>query len=121
MPNASPHAVRTAGAICTTVTLSGAASAAKAFAVSSRSRSAPVGQWVMHWPQSEQSDSLIKRLPETSIVVREPEPLTSQTESDCTLSHTCTHRMHLMHLLVSRYRGKVVVQNAFLPRARSEG
>ena len=89
MPNASPQAARTAGAIWTTVTLPSDRRARK-----TPWRCRPVraerrlGQWVMHWPHSEQSASLMKRLPETSMVVREPEPLTSQMESDCTLSHT---------------------------------
>lgn len=42
---------RTAGATCTTVTVLGSSMASKTIPVSSRSRSAAVGQCVMHWPQ----------------------------------------------------------------------
>ena len=50
-PNCSAHAARTAGATCATVTVFGSSIASKTRPVSSRSRSAAVGQWVMHWPQ----------------------------------------------------------------------
>ena len=66
---------------------------------------APVGQWVTHWPQKEQSESISVRLKDTSTVVREPVPATSQIPKLWTLSHTCTQRMHLMHLLCRRIRG----------------
>ena len=98
-PKYSPQAVRTAGATWTTVILSGSARAAKARPVSSRSRRPPTGQWVMHWPHRAQSESLMTRLPDTSMVVRPPVPATSQIPRDWTLSQTWTHRMHLMHLL----------------------
>ena len=46
------------------------------------------------------------------MVERLPELVSSQMLRLCTLSHTCTHRMHLMHLAASRNRGKVVVHVA---------
>ena len=49
--NCSAQAARTAGATCTTVTVLGSSMASKTIPVSSRSRSAAVGQCVMHWPQ----------------------------------------------------------------------
>ena len=101
-PRLSPQAARTAGAICTTVMISGFSIAANAFSVTLRSRSAPVGQWVMHWPQSTQSLSLMRRLWLTSTRVRLPVPDKSQTFTFCTLSQIWMQRMHLMHLLVSR-------------------
>ena len=73
-PRLSPQAVRTAGAICTTVILSGSAMARIRRKVSSRSRKAPTGQWVMHWPHSAQSDALMRRLWLTSTRVRLPVP-----------------------------------------------
>ena len=59
----------------------------------------------MHCPQSEQSVSQIFLLPFTPMVVRPPVPLTSQMLSDCTVSQTCTQRMHLMHLDAVRISG----------------
>ena len=50
-PNCSAQAARTAGATCATVMTFGSSIASKTSPVSSRSRSAAVGQWVMHWPQ----------------------------------------------------------------------
>ena len=50
-PSPSPHAARTAGATCSTTTFFGSSIAEMTFSVSSRSRRAPVGQWVMHCPQ----------------------------------------------------------------------
>ncbi len=76
--------------------------AANAFSVSLRSRRAPVGQWVMHWPQSTQSDSLMRRLRLTSTRVRLPVPDRSHTLTPWILSQTWMQRIHLMHLLVSR-------------------
>ena len=98
-PNASPQAARTAGATWTTVILSGSARAAKARWVSSRSRRPPTGQWVMHWPHRAQSESLMTRLSDTSMVVRPPVPARSQMDRDWTLSQIWMQRMHLMHLL----------------------
>ena len=109
-PCVSPQAARTAGAICTTVILSGSRSASRTSRVSSRSRSAPTGQWVMHWPHSEQSESLMRRLYVTSTVVREPEPLMPQTPSVWIFSQYCTQRIHLMHFCTLRYSGNVSVQ-----------
>ena len=103
-PRSSAHAVRTAGATCTTVVISGSSSASETFAVSSRMDRAPVGQWVMHCPQRAQSASVNGRLSLTPTVVRDPLPVMSQTLSDCTLSQTSMQRMHLMHLLSLRMR-----------------
>ena len=86
MPSDSPQAVRTAGATCTTVISLGSAKARYTSAVSSRSRRPPTGQWVTHWPHSEQSESLITILPETSMVVRPPVPARSHTLRVCTFS-----------------------------------
>ena len=47
-PNSSPIAARTAGAVWTSTTLSGSDSASNTSAVLSFSRSAPVGQTLMH-------------------------------------------------------------------------
>ena len=54
-PKDSAQAARTAGATWTTTVTSGSARAQKALLVSSRTVSAPVGQWVTHWPQKVQS------------------------------------------------------------------
>ena len=99
MSKYSPQAVRTAGATWTTVIFSGSARASKALWVSSRSRRPPTGQWVMHWPHRAQSESLMTRLPDTSMVVRPPVPARSQMPKVWIFSHTWMHRMHLMHLL----------------------
>ena len=82
--------------------------ASHTFSVSSRSRRAPTGQWVMHWPQRAQSASVILRLPLTLTVVLEPVLVTSQMPSPCTLSQTWMQRMHLMHFSVSRMSGKLL-------------
>ena len=95
-----------------TVILSGSARASSTLSVSSLSLKAPVGQCVMHWPQMVQSDSLMLRLWDTSIFVREPVPSTSQMCISCTLSQICTQRMHLMHFAMSRTRGKLLGQSA---------
>ena len=110
----SAQAVRTAGATWMTVTLSGSASASSTISVSSRSRRAPVGQCVMHWPQIVQSESLMLRLWDTSMFVLEPVPSMSQICMSWILSQTCTQRMHLMHLAMSRTRGKLFGQSASL-------
>ena len=105
-PSSSPHAVLTAGATWTTVIFSGSASAANALSVSSRSLSAPVGQWVIHCPHRVQSEQSMVLLSATSTVVRDPVFCTSQTCMAWTLSQICTHRIHLMHFLESLIRGK---------------
>ena len=61
-PKLSAQAARTAGATCTTVMTSGSARARRTLLVSSRTVSAPVGQWVTHWPQKVQSVFFKKRL-----------------------------------------------------------
>ena len=104
--SSSLQAVRTAGATCAITILSGLAMAFHTFSVSSLARSAPTGQWVMHWPHREQSASSMHLWPPTLMVVLEPVPSTSHTLSPCILSHTCTQRMHLIHLEESRIRGK---------------
>ena len=117
-PSCSAQATRTAGATWTTVVISGSAKAAKASSVSSRSRRAPVGQWVMHWPQKAQSASRMVRLRLTSTLTRDPVPEMSQMCRFWILSQTWMQRMHLMHLLSWRTRGEVRSQ---LPRRISLG
>ena len=104
-PKDSAQATRTAGAICTTVVISGSARASSTFTVSSRAVRAPVGQWVTHWPQKVQSEVFRVRLPETSTVVREPVPARSQIPMVWTFSQIWTQRIHLMHLLACRTSG----------------
>ena len=103
-PSCSAQAVRTAGATWTTVVISGSSSAAVTLAVSSRMDRAPVGQCVIHCPQSAQSASVNRRFRRTPTVVREPLPFTSQTFNVWILSQTSMQRMHLMHLLSLRIR-----------------
>ena len=105
-PKGSPQAVRTAGATCTTTILSGSARASKTRSVSSRSRSAPVGQWVMHWPQRAQSESSIKPPPRTPTQVWLERLVRSQMPSAWTFSHTWMQRRQLMHLSLLRMSGK---------------
>ena len=105
-PRLSPQAARTAGAICTTTTFSGSASASKTFCVSSRSRSAPVGQCVMHWPQRVQSDSWIVMPPRTFTLVCVARLARSQTPRPWIFSHTWMQRRQLMHLSLLRMSGK---------------
>ena len=53
------------------------------------------------------------------MVVREPEPLTSQMESDCTFV-AYLNAAHALYALVDvAIEGNVVVQKLFLPTARS--
>ena len=58
-PRPSPQAARTAGATCATTILSLSSMALHTFSVSSLALKAPTGQWVIHWPQREQSASSI--------------------------------------------------------------
>ena len=105
-PSSSPQAVRTAGATWATTIFSGSSMASQTFSVSSLAVSAPTGQWVMHWPQSEQSASSMVFLPETLMVTREPVPSTVQIPSPWTFSQIWTQRMHLMHFSDFRNNGK---------------
>ena len=106
-PNSSPQAARTAGATWMRVIFSGLAMASKTRSVSSRSRSAPTGQWVMHWPQRAQSVSAMGRMPATFTAEWLERLTRSHTPVACILSHTWMQRMHLMHLSLSRMRGKL--------------
>ena len=81
------------------------------FSVSLRSRSAPVGQWVIHWPQMVQSVRRIGRFPVVLTLVRFPVLTMSHTFMDCTLSQICTQRMHLIHFPPSRISGNVPSQS----------
>ena len=99
--------MRTAGAIWTTVTVSGSSMARSTAWTSSRSRNAPTGQWVMHWPHSEQSASRMVRFSDTLTRVWLPVATRSQTFRLWTLSQIWMQRIHSMHLVVSRIRGKV--------------
>ncbi len=106
MPSSSPQALRTAGAICTSTILSGSAMASNTVSVSSRSRRAPVGQCVMHWPHATQSVLPIGARPRVPTAVCVARLVRSQIPKPCTLSHTLMQRMHLMHLSLSRMMGK---------------
>ena len=112
-PSSSPHAARTAGATCTTVIREDSANAWNTFGMSKRSLRAPVGQWVIHWPHRVQSLVSMVLLPATSTVVREPVFCTSHTRISCTLSQICTQRIHLIHFLESRIRGKLLSHGVF--------
>ena len=79
---------------------------------SSRAASAPVGQWVMHWPHRAHPTSAMGRLSRTMIFVDGPTPVKSHTAQCCTFSQMATQRMHLMHLLLSRCSGKSASQGA---------
>ena len=79
---------------------------------SSRAVSAPVGQWVMHWPHRAHPASAMGRLSRTMIFVEGPTPVKSHTAQCCTFSQMATQRMHLMHLLLSRCSGKSASQGA---------
>ena len=111
-PRPSPQAVRTAGATCTTVSTAGSRMASMMRLTSSRAVSAPVGQWVMHWPHRAHPASAMGRLSRTMIFVEGPTPVKSHTAQCCTFSQMATQRMHLMHLLLSRCSGKSASQGA---------
>ena len=51
MPNSSPKATRTAGAVCTTTFLVGSLMAAITFLMLSTNVRAPTGHTCTHWPQ----------------------------------------------------------------------
>ena len=116
-PSASPHAARTAGATCATTIFFLSAIASHTFSVSSRSRRAPTGQCVIHWPQREQETSLIFLFPVTLMVVLEPVLVTSQILSPCILSQIWIQRIHLIHLRESRISGKVLSHGRFSKRS----
>ena len=105
-PSDSPQAARTAGATCTTTVVSGSAMAEKTRSVSSRSRRAPVGQWVTHWPQRVQSVCSMGAPPATPTQVWLLRLVRSHTPVFCTLSHTWMQRRQWMHLSASRMSGK---------------
>ena len=109
-PRLSPQAARTAGATWKTTSFVGSQRASKTSSVSSRSRRAPTGQWLTHWPQRAQLASFMRRPPLMRTVVWAPEPVTSHTPRDCTRSQTDTQRRHLMHLELSRRMGRVLSQ-----------
>ena len=78
---------------------------------------APTGQWVMHWPQSEQSaSSMVFRAgnidghPGTG-ALHGPDP-----QSLGTFSQIWTQRMHLMHFSDFRNNGKFLFQRLVLQR-----
>ena len=105
-PNSSPQEVRTAGATCTMTVFLGSAMAASTRSVSSRSRSAPVGQWVMHWPHAAQSTVEMGFLPRTPTEACVERLVRSQTPTPWTFSQTWTHRRHFTHFSLSRQSGK---------------
>ena len=104
-PRPSPHAARTAGAIWKTTVRDGSAMASKTRSVSSRSWSAPTGQWTTHWPHREQLASSIWAPPRMRTAVCAPEPVTSHTPRVCIFSQTLTQRRHLMHFVLLRRIG----------------
>ena len=116
-PRASPHAARTAGATCATTTFFLSAIALHTSSVSSRSRSAPTGQCVIHCPHREQDTSLIFLFPLTLIVVLEPVLVTSQMFSPWILSQIWIQRIHLIHLRESRMSGNVLSQGVSSKRS----
>ena len=101
-PNSSPSATRTAGAGCTTTNFSGSESASQTLSVSSRSRSAPTGQALMHWPQNTQSVSSMVFPNAGAITVLKPRFTAPIAPIFCTLRQTATQRRHRMHLFGSR-------------------
>ena len=107
-PTASPQAARTAGATWTTTIFSGSATAWRTLWVSSRTVSAPTGQWVMHCPHRAQFTSRMLFPPATSTLARFPVPVKDQTPRVCTFSHTLTQRRHWIHREASRTSGKVL-------------
>ena len=105
-PQCSAQLVLTEGAICTIVVTSGSARASYTRMTSSRSRRAPVGQCVMHWPHSVQSTSWMFAPPATSTRVWVARFVMPQMWDACTLSQIWMQRMHRMHLSLLRMSGK---------------
>ncbi len=94
------------GAICAMTMRSGSAMRLETVRVSSRAESAPQGQCVTHWPHSAQAASETSLQPAAPTCTFAPVRVASHTFRFCTLEHTLTQRMQLMHLLASRTKGK---------------
>ena len=72
IPNISPSATRTAGAVWTTVRTFGLKRAFQTGRLSTRVRSAPTGQTMTHWPQLAQAEEPSGRSAAGPIVVPKP-------------------------------------------------
>ena len=70
----------------------------------------PTGQWVIHWPQREQSESFMLRFRDTSTVVREPVLAISQTFRDWNYHRTGYSAYILIHLPASRINGSLLAR-----------
>ena len=106
MPNSSPSAARTAGAVCTITILSGSLIASITSCVLSFSVSAPVGQALMHWPQETQATWLSGCSNAQPISVSKPR-LFAPITATCCCWQAATQRRHRMHFALSRSRCSV--------------
>ena len=102
MPNSSPIATRTAGAIWTETRAFLSSSAFQTFAVSFLTTIAPVGQTAAHWPQPTQLLSAIGMSKTVLIVIFEPRRAKSIAPTLCISLHILTQSPQRMHLLWSR-------------------
>ena len=101
-PNSSPKATETAGACCTTTSLSLSFRASMTSWIWLFSVRAPVGQTVTHWPQFTQLDTFRPSSKAVPIFAREPRPMKSMAETCWTSSQIRTHLLQRMHLAGSR-------------------
>ena len=101
IPNSSPSAALTAGAVCTTTWMSLLCSASQTRSVSSRSLSAPTGQTLIHCPQLMQGTSASDLSNAEPTIVLNPLSLVSMTPTCCTFLHIFTQRLQSTHLLGS--------------------
>ncbi len=102
IPNSSPIAARTAGAVCTTTNLSGSLIASQTRSIWLFSRSAPTGQMLIHCPQATQATSPRFFLAAGATTVSKPRSTGNSWPTLWTSRQTVTHLRQRMHLLESR-------------------
>ena len=101
IPNSSPNAARTAGAVCT-ITCLPALKASSTLSISDFSINAPVGHTVTHCPHSMQGDFAMERFSAGATMVRKPRFSKPSMLMPWALAQRAMQRPHRMHLEVSR-------------------
>ena len=101
IPNSSPSATLTDGAVCTTTKLSLSFNFLSTNLVSSFSLKAPTGQASIHCPQKVQFTLFKLASLAVDIFELKPLPATANAPMFCTFLHIATHLLHKTHLLAS--------------------
>ena len=104
IPNSSPRAARTAGAVCTITVFVGSERALITFPVSSNGVRAPVGHTATHCPQNVHGESIRSCSKAGATTDMNPRLIALSAPTDCTVLQIVSQRRHIIHLSISLLR-----------------